>query len=184
MNKYFNIPQLKLKGDLQSVCSSLIRLTWRYNSLTKKRIEKLISSLDLPNEYIGIHIRKGDKKKEFNLISAREYIKKAELLSDIRVAFILTDDYTVIHELKCEFKVWNFYTLCAKDERGYLHQEFIDKPVAYKHERIINLFASIDILNNSKFFIGTFTSNPGMYLGMRRGKNRCFGMDFKSWCIW
>ena len=50
-------------------------------------------------------------------------------------------------------------------------------------EAHINLFASLDILNNSTFFVGTFGSNPGMYLGMRMDSAKCISIDI-DWQIW
>ena len=38
----------------------------------------------------------------------------------------------------------------------------------------------MDILYKSNLFIGTFSSNPGMYLGMRRPKESTLGIDFAS----
>ena len=78
MSTIFNIPELKINGDLQTACSSLIDFTWQYNPLTEKEVTKIIQSLNLPSEYIGFHVRRGDKEKEHNLIADEEYIKKAD----------------------------------------------------------------------------------------------------------
>jgi len=39
-------------------------------------------------------------------------------------------------------------------------------------------------LNKAQIFIGTYSSNPGMYLGMRMPKNKTVGVDFDKWLIW
>ena len=161
----------------------LIDLTWQYNLMTKRRVDDLIQSVNLPKDYIGIHIRQGDKVKEFKAFNYFEYIERAESLSKIRKAFILTDDYTVINKLRIKFRKWDFFTLCGEDEKGYSHNEFSKKNLGFKDEKLVRLFSSIDILNNSKLFMGTFSSNPGMYLGMRRPKETCSGLDFNSWTL-
>jgi hypothetical protein len=184
MSKRFYIAELDIEGDIQSACSQLVNYTWQYNSLTKQKVDEVIQSLDLPNEYIGFHIRKGDKQLEFNSFDNEEYIKKAESVSSIRNGFILTDDYRVISELKSRFNNWQFYTLCSQDEAGYIHKEFSSKSSGFRNESLIKLFSSMDILYKSNLFIGTFSSNPGMYLGMRRPKENCLGIDFPSWRIW
>jgi len=145
---------------------------------------KLIQSINLPDEYIGFHIRRGDKELEFNSVDIENYIKKAESTNSIRNGFILTDDYTVITQLKSRFNNWKFYTLCGENETGYLHKEFLTKSPEFRSESLIRLFSSMDILYKSNLFIGTFSSNPGMYLGMRRPKESCLGIDFPSWRIW
>ena len=184
MSKRFYIPELNIEGDIQSACSQLVNYTWQYNSLIKHKIDEVIHSLDLPNEYIGFHIRRGDKQLEFNSIDNEKYIKKAESESSIRNGFILTDDYRVISELKSRFNNWQFYTLCSEDEAGYVHKEFSTKSSEFRNESLIKLFSSMDILHKSNLFVGTFSSNPGMYLGMRRPKDTSLGIDFPSWRIW
>jgi hypothetical protein len=181
--KYFTIPKLNVEGDLQSLCSMLINLTWQYNALTKKRVDDLIRSANLPKDYIGIHIRQGDKVKEFKAFDYAEYIIRAESLTEIRKAFVLTDDYTIINHLRMRFSKWEFFTLCTEDEKGYSHDEFSKKSIEFKDSKLVKLFSAIDILNKSKFFIGTFSSNPGMYLGMRRPRETTIGLDFNSWII-
>jgi hypothetical protein len=184
MSKHFSIPELDIEGDLQTACAQLINFTWRYNSSTGQKVHNLIQSVNLPHEYIGFHIRRGDKELEMNSLDIEKYIIKAESISSIRNGFILTDDYKVITELKSSFSNWKFYTLCGEDETGYLHKEFSSKSVEFRIESLIKLFSSIDILNKSNLFVGTFSSNPGMYLGMRRPKDTCVGIDFPSWRIW
>ncbi|MDL2222597.1 hypothetical protein LJB98_00685 [Bacteroidales bacterium OttesenSCG-928-M11] len=182
--KTFCVPELNIDGTLQDACRRLIELTWKYNLETEEEVNRLISSLDLPEEYIGFHIRSGDKYKEFDLLNISEYIKKAQGLSSIRNAFVMTDDYLIVEAFQKQHQEWNVYTLCEKEERGYFHQKFQKKEkdtIKKAHQR---LFASIDILNNSRLFIGTFSSNPGMYLGMRMDSNKCFGVDLEKWQIW
>jgi hypothetical protein len=178
------IPELGINCDFQTACSFLVDFTWKYNSAIDQKINNLIQSLNLPNEYIGIHIRRGDKKIEFNSFGIDEYLKKAELITNVRNAFILTDDYNVINELQSRFRNWQIYTLCEKYEKGYLHTEFLTKEIEFKHKQLIKLFASMDVLYKSNLFVGTFSSNPGMYLGMRRPKNSSVGIDFPSWRVW
>lgn len=181
---FFDLSVLDIKGDTQEAASKLIKMIWRFNLKTLQRITNLISSIGLPQEYIGFHIRNGDKGSEFTLLKPLTYFKKAESITDIRVAFILTDDYRTMNELHEELPNWKFFTLCEKDERGYSNRVFNEKSKEYKDKNLIKLFASIEVLNNSYFFIGTFSSNPGMFLGMRRPKNKCIGMDYDSWVIW
>lgn len=69
-----------------------------------------------------------------------------------------------------------------EDERGYYHQDFINKSAEEKSRELIKLFASIEMLRNSEMFIGTFSSNPGMFLGMC--KKEAYGVDYDHWLLW
>lgn len=181
--QFFNIPELGIAGDIQDACAALIDMTWKFNMQTKQKIDKIISSLNLPTDYVGLHIRRGDKNKEFEFKGLQDYITKAESLSIIKVAFVLTDDYEIIENLNVSYPSWYFHTLCKIDDRGYHHKQFEKEGGEYKNEKQIILFASIEILSKANLFVGTFSSNPGMFMGMRLPKDRCFGVDFEKWSI-
>lgn len=181
--KYY-IPQLNINGDIVEACSKLVEITWRYKPLIKEKIENYIQSINLPSSYVGLHIRGGDKYIEAQIVKTNLYMEKAESLSDKKEAFILTDDYRVFENIKMEYPNWTFYTLCDPDEQGYFHAEFISEDPNKKKEKLIRLFASMDILAKSFSFIGTFSSNPGMFLGMRMPIDKSFGVDFPNWRIW
>lgn len=177
-------PKLNLHGDLRMICRELIKMTWKYNQQTTYEIEQYRQSANLPLQYIGFHIRGGDKFIEADIQNCRKYIEKAEQLSDIRSAFVLTDDYTVIEDLVKNFQAWSFSTFCKEEERGYFHNSFKHETPELKRERYIKLFASVDVLADSELFIGTFSSNPGMYLGMRMQPDKAFSIDLPNWTIW
>ena len=180
----FNYPELDMKGCLQEACQKIIQYTWQYNIQTKQLVCGYISSLNLPSHYVGFHIRGGDKFIEAQLQDVDVYIKKAQSLSFLREAFVLTDDYSIIQLLRSNYPEWTFYTLCKPDEHGYFHQKFKKQSKIIIKEQHIKLFASIDILASSDLFIGTFSSNPGMYLGMRMDVSKTFSVDIPNWLIW
>jgi len=182
--KKYVISELGIEGNLNEVCRSLVHMTWRYNKSTQDEISKMIESLNLPDQYLGFHIRQGDKFTENTLLSPEQYIEAAMKEFNIRNAFILTDDYTVIEDLRNKYQDWNIYTLCMEEERGFFYEDFQKQNDKYvKRLSHLRLFASMDIINNSQCFYGTFTSNPGMYLGMRMPLDKCRGLDTETW-IW
>ena len=139
----------------------------------------------MPDQYVGFHIRRGDKILETNEFPNSLYIRKSiKICNSNRSAFVLTDDYNVIKELKEMFSDWNFYTLTNPNEKGYEFSEYISKPVDDRRRDMIKLFASMEILRKSNFFIGTYSSNPGMFLGMCMEKEKTFGVDLVKWQIW
>ncbi|MDR0865205.1 MAG: hypothetical protein LBO74_09800 [Candidatus Symbiothrix sp.] len=181
---HFYIPEVGIDGSLQDACRTLIDLTWRYNPQTQHKVEQLITSLHLPENYTGFHIRSGDKSKEAALLDVAKYTEKAQRYSPTPNAFVLTDDYRIIEDFRSQMKVWTVYTLCKKEERGYFHTDFQKKDTGFIRESHENLLASMDILSKSNIFVGTFSSNPGMYLGMRMPAGTAFGVDLEQWQIW
>ena len=171
------------KVDLQTAAGLLVKETWRYNEQTQQEIDARIKELNLPDQYVGVHIRGGDKFIEARLMEVNQYVEKIESVSDIKSIFVLTDDYRIIDSL-CELRPsWQIYTLCRPEERGYFHEQFEKVNLEQRKEDHLKLFSSIEVLAKAASFVGTYTSNPGMYLGMRMGADRCFGVDSDKWLL-
>jgi hypothetical protein len=178
------ISSLGFNGNFRSLCKILTDITWRFNEKVQMEIDMMIKELNLPSKYIGFHIRGGDKFVEYQQMPTSLYIEKAETISDLRTAFVSTDDYSIINELKASYPAWHFYTLCQPYEKGYYHSEFQELNILEKKIRHIRLFSSMVVLEHACHFIGTFSSNPGMFLGMRMLPENCHGVDFDEWRIW
>lgn len=180
----FDILDLDIHGDLRDACEALTRITWRYNAKSQKEVDRIIDSVGLPARYLGFHIRGGDKFIEDELHPVSRYFDEIKNRSTCRNAFVLTDDYRIIETIRKEYPEWVIFTLCGEGEKGYYHQDFMKKDPAYIREQTVKLFASTDILQQSEFFVGTFTSNPGMYMGMRMDRDRCLGVGNTKWMLW
>lgn len=161
----------------------IIEKTYRFNIETQQHVNDLVSSLELPRDYVGFHIRGGDKMSEHKLLTVDAYIEKAKRLTDLRTAFISSDDYGLIEEIRKRFPSWRFLTLTPKENRGFFYNEYNQLDKQAKKNNTINLFASIELLSRAQFTFCTFSSNIGMFLGMRMG-DRAIGVDMKDWMIW
>ena len=87
----------------------------------------------------------------------------------MRSAFIASDDYRVITEVKASFPEWTIYTLCDAMAKGHWQQAFNRQDKASVYQGIIRLPADIEILYAAQSAFVTYRSNVGMFLGMRRG---------------
>ena len=178
---YFNIPELEIKGFTQTAASQILRILWRFNEKTQNLINEKISKLSISSPYTGFHIRGGDKIIEANIVNGDEYIQKAIKNKAYKNAFILTDDYRIFESISSKYHDWNFTTLCKSNERGYIHEEYMKLNKEEKFSKLLNLISSVEILSKANHFYGTYTSNPGMFLGMKMGKNRMTGLDKNNW---
>lgn len=183
-SKHYYYPELGIDGDLNQACHVLVKMTWRYNDFIMTDIDEKMQSLSIPHDYVGIHVRKGDKILEQKPMETRFYIEKAQSLTSIRNAFISTDDYSIIEELSTLAPSWNILTLSDKNDHGYIYADFQKQDKVEIKKAHIKLFASIEVLSRADIFIGTFSSNPGMYLGMRMSPNKVFGLDSEKWQVW
>lgn len=180
---HYFIPELNINGDLQHACNKVIDFIWRFKPQTESNINQIINGLSLPEEYIGFQIRRGDKNAEHKHTPIDNYIFEAAKRSSIRNAFVLTDDFEVIEKLKTAYPEWNFYTLCRETEKGYTHNSFYNNERSHIYNGIIRLLANIEILRQSELFIGTFSANPSMFLGMIMDKNKTISVDV-PWQVW
>lgn len=180
----FTIPELGIEdASLRRAAREIIRIVYRFNSHYSSLIMDQVTSLSLPEQFIGIHIRGGDKILERDLFSYEIYINKASQLSKIKNAFILTDDYQLYKNVTIAYPEWNFFTLTFPDEIGYDNSKFEKNTPERRERELLKVFASLEIMRNSELFIGTYSSNPGMFLGMCMPEEKVYGVDFMNWII-
>lgn len=180
---HYDIPELGISGDLREACRVVSNIIWNINIPTKQLIENQIASLTLPAQYVGFQIRRGDKHQEIDFTDTNSYFEKALHQSLLRKAFVLTDDYGVIEDVKKRYPEWDIYTLCRPDERGYTHADFFAKSKEAIYQDTVKLMANIEILEKSQLFVGTFSANPSMFLGMIMDRNKTVSVDV-PWQIW
>lgn len=183
-NELFDIPELDLKGNTKQIAEKLIKELWVFSPEIENDINQLFKNINLPTNYVGLHIRGGDKIIEAKTEPIEEYLKLAQKHNQSRNYFVLTDDYSIIEELETKFNDCHFYTLCDKSEKGYYHNEFSNNNSEIKRKSIVKLLASMDILLRSDFFIGTYSSNPGMFMGMALPESKIRCVDLDKWTIW
>lgn len=181
----FTVPELNLiDAPLLDATKRIIQMIWHYNPTSEKIVEDYKKSIDLPESFISIHIRAGDKIKETNTYSTNVYMEKASSFSPKKSAFILTDNFSVIEDLQNSYSDWDFFTLCLSTELGYDHSEFTKLDKYQKYLQHLKLFSSLDICATSDKFIGSYSSNPGGFMAMRIGEENCACLDYDSWVLW
>lgn len=179
----FSVPELGIKdSDLRSVARDIVNMIYCFNPEITQDIHKNIELLKLPDQYIGFHIRGGDKFVEHRLEDYKKYIMKAEEVSSLRNAYVFTDEYEIVEKMRRDYPEWTFYTLTEPREKGYFHQDFLKLEPQERKRNMVKMFSSMEILKNSALFVGTFSSNPGMFLGMCM--DQAYGVDYDHWLLW
>lgn len=183
-NEFFDIPALGIRGDLREASAKIVEMIYRFNNSTLKDINKLVESIEIPQRYISMQIRRGDKKMEFDFLPVDEYFKTACTLTDCRDLFVLTDDYETLNNIKCNYSDWTIYSLTEKNEKGYVHDDFVKLNSLEKRKKIVKLMASLEIIRKSDLFIGTFTANTGLFAGISMPPEKVVSLQKKSWFPW
>jgi hypothetical protein len=181
-HSHFCISELGIDGDIRQAMKVIIPIVYRFNDKYTTIINQFIEDLNLPDEYISLHVRAGDKVTERKLITPQDYLEKAKLHSDCHNIFVATDDYRIFEQLRDNNPEYTFYTSTSPEEKGYDQDKFVQSSKDYVQHNLIEMFASIQVFLQSSLFVGTYSSNPGMFVGMQLDE-RMIGMDFDKWLI-
>jgi hypothetical protein len=158
-------------------------MTWRFKPEIEEEIRAASARADLPENYLAVHIRAGDKIKEYEGSPLAAYMDKLQSVSDLREVLVMTDDYRIFEQLCADYPDWNFQTLESPKQEGYQHRKNKRKSPAEKRAGTIGFFAGIELAANAEHFVGTFSSNVGKYLGMRMESKRCHAVDIDEWSL-
>lgn len=183
INKTFDIKQLEISGNSFAIAKKIAQMIYKLTPQTSESINKIISNLNMPKNYISMQIRAGDIKKECSwrrqsLLTVSHYIKKIKDLNlETKNIFIFTDDYRHVKKLKRKLKNYNIYTLCSPKEKGFNYDNFITQSNANRQNDILKILANIEICKNSTHFIGTRASNPSWFLRFIMPENNISFVD-------
>lgn len=180
-SRIISVPAMGFEGTMRDALMKVVADTYRFNERTSSAISAMISSINLPEKYVGIHVRGGDKVVEADLYSTEKYMKRAEAVTDVRNAFILTDDYRLYLKLKELYPEWSFYTLTFPDEVGFTNSVFIKKGPERIEKEMMKVFASVEVMRGAVKFIGTYSSNIGAFLGTCMTEERMECLDNDKW---
>jgi hypothetical protein len=183
----FDIPALGIQGDLVQAASVVLKHIWELQPSVRQEVDAKIARLKLPNEYVGFHIRRGDKIVESPPVATEDYFRAAEEHTEVRSALIATDDYRAVLEARDGFPQWTVYTLCDESARGHDQRRFDSQARAKIYDDVVTLLADTELLFSAGSTFLTYTANMGMFLGMRRGhadRPDIHSLDVPHWQIW
>ena len=179
---HFDIPELGIDGDIRQAMKVIIPIVYRFNKKYAFIISNFINNLKLPERYISLHVRAGDKITERKLITPQNYLEKAKSLSNCHDIFVATDDYRIFEQLRDNNPEYKFYTSTSPEERGNDTEKLFASSKDVIRNNLIEMFASVEIFLQSELFLGTYSSNPGLFVGMQID-DRMVGMDYDRWLI-
>lgn len=165
------IEEFGINGDFLAASKMFAKMIWRFNKQTRIDIENIINSLDLPEKYIAMHIRAGDKiieAKKINtkLIPVELFMEKLKEKSSSKDIFVFADDYRQVVQLRENYTEYKFYTFCEDGEEGYDNQKFQSLNWNKKKPKLLKLFANVEACLNSDFFVGSWQANPDLFIKM------------------
>lgn len=175
-----------VKGALGRDClvrfSLAFRELYQYNARTEAEIARKKRRLGLPQRYMGVHIRRGDKiiSGEMEKIDIGAYISEIEKRKYIcRHVYIATDDLSSIQQLKEALLPKGFYLYYneAGGQQGFDEKTFNGKGKDERYADTLNVLLDMDVLIHSCFFIGTYSSNLSRVVPIYLGMDNCISLD-------
>lgn len=165
-------------GTIHDEFAKLSSIALCYNKKTKQEVEDIIHSIDLPDSYYSIQFRGGDKTLE-----QEEYMRTEDVVNrieeygiNIENIFVFSDDYRYIEELKDMRPNWKIYTMVEKEEQGYNNEEFQKLDWSKKRQKMVRLFAQIEICLRSKMHLGYEFSCTNNYIRSIRKPEEYFAI--------
>jgi len=138
----------------------------------------------ISKEYVGLHIRRNDKVygkyKEANKVDLSEYLSMIPKCFRDLPLFIVTDDDSVLKELKSSYPSKKVYSYFDKEDIRIDEKNFAKADKTYIRKHIINFLRDVDLLINSKCFIGSYSSNVGRFIALKRNFVNTYSVD----CEW
>ena len=175
------------EGELLNAVSNSFKKFYKYNALTQNNISEKKQYINIPDNYISIHIRRGDKivtgeMEDINLNIYVDAIRKYSYISNN--IYIATDDVTVISYISKKLSDidTNIYYNKENKLKGFDEKTYNLKSDSVRRDEVLNMLFDMDMMINSSFFIGTFSSNVGCVVAMYLGLDKCHSIDV-SWKI-
>lgn len=99
--------------------------------------------------------------------------------------FISSDDFNVIKEAKSMYPDRDIYSFEFESDAGYFMHDFL---MNYDEEqqkaKIVRLLAQVEILKNADYFVGTYSTNVAVFIGMARNCRDCYDVNDSEWELW
>ena len=175
------------EGELLNAVSNSFKKFYNYNALTQNNISEKKQYINIPDNYISVHIRRGDKivtgeMEDINLNIYVDAIRKYRYISNN--IYIATDDVTVISYISKKLSDTDIKIYYNKDNKlkGFDEKTYNLKSDSVRRDEVLNMLFDMDMMINSSFFIGTFSSNVGCVVAMYLGLDKCHSIDV-SWKI-
>ena len=151
-------------------------------------IKKQIVNLKLPESYVFMHIRRGDKlKREAKFIGFDKFITKhIQVNKSIKNIFIASDDYNTIIESnkyltdnKLDYKI--YHNINTNNKGHNTHYRLINKQYFTENE-FVNFMLELEIARLSNHVYCTYTSNVGRYIALLlEDLTKITSLDKETW---
>lgn len=171
---YLSPPAFKEHQPFLSACGELLSVIYRFTPAVQEHINFKLNSLP-SQDYVAIHIRRGDKQVESPYVPLERYLQALYQLKDELVnVFVCSDDQRVVNALAAGAdprRGYRFFAMPSATTRlslGYDHSILTTLSSQTRYDHTVRFLAELQMCANAKAFIGSSTSNVGTFVSMLR----------------
>lgn len=153
----------------------LFKYTFQLSPSVIPGVTQEVNVLKLPVDYVGIHVRWGDKvgasvhasdPRESTYIPISVYTREIRAF-DIRDVYIATDDYRAVEELRSNLGPdYTVHTRTDRKTRGFSITKYFDSLPRLGDS--LDLWVDMEILGSAHTFVGNFESNVARMVHLMR----------------
>lgn len=141
----------------------LAQRLWRLNARTRSAVDDILSQTGLPSlrgEYVGVHVRRGDKRKEVPDVPLAAYAAAVRCVAGDLPVVVATDDGTVLAKLRAMLPERDVLALPGTAARTGHYQVNVNRGYMKRNARsVVALLADVTALKDARWFVSTFSSN-------------------------
>ena len=148
------------------------KILWQPNTDTQLYVKDYLTNLGLNNDYLAIHVRRGDKSIEHEYVPITLYLKLLNSLElELNKLYIATDDQRIVDEFrKALGNKYQIYT-SFENQTGHDQSSFNNSAANIRKSKTLLFIAELEIIFNSTYFIGSQTSNVYFLSRYARGNS-------------
>lgn len=155
----------------------LANCLWTLNEQTRIQIDRMKQTMNFP--YIGLHVRRGDKKSEVPYVHPNKYVYAVNCIDPHRqlTVYIATDDGSVLPILRALLAPRRVISQPdTLNRRGHI-QLHSNRNYLKRNRKIVTaLLRDIEALRHANYFVGTFSSNLSRLIHLLR-RNTSYSLD-------
>ena len=164
------VPELGIDAEYRDACALLVRLMWVYRADVGQEILQTVSDWDIPDSYLSVHVRRGDKILESPYVALDRYVAAIDRARPEGCAVVIaSDDASAADELARLFPPrFQVVSCSAPSGSGYSQKEFNDLPAPARFQQVKRFLAELDVLRRGELFVGSAGSNVTYLIAMMR----------------
>ena len=169
---------IELTEDIKDIFSKIFILNKSSNAMIAEKIQEL----NLPVQYSSVHVRRGDKKDQFNeygQLSDLQIIRKLEkalINKSVANVFLMTDDYHIVEIMRSKTS-FQIYTLCSPSNDGNPDR------LRTSSGHTIDLLTEITIAKNSGSHFQTVNTRVSKVVRLLRKDENCFHIFDENYSV-